>query len=257
MQKTYNNLILLLIFLSFFSFVNAKGISFFISEDHELFPKVDSLYRSMNSIENEYLSLEKQVIRDASVRNDKINVKGEYLNFALDNNIIDTETIKNYCKSLNGMLCAKEAYFSTLLSALEGDERALCFNFIKKIKSNISDAVIIERNFNEKTFVQEKPSFGKNDVALQIEDNLNGGLEDILIDDKEVYNYTHEIKVEERENIKDTSEVIILTSTSDNSIAELEVNNENESMINSMVDFFNLESDVKSEDSENLNHQNN
>ncbi len=216
-----------------------KDISFFIPEDHELYLTVDSLHKEMKRHEKEFLYFETKVIRESNVRSDKISVKGQYLNFALENKLADTASVLKFCVLQNKMYESREKYFSTLLSALEGDDRAMCFNFIKKIKSSVSEASAIDREFHEKAAVKAKPEFGNVKLSLKIEDNMDGGLEEILSEDSEEFSYSHEMTFEKRDSVEDTTSVVMLNNieTNDTGI-DIEVENENSAMINSMANFF-------------------
>lgn len=232
--------------ISFFSQVFAKNISFFIPEDHALYSTVDSLHKTMNKCEREFSQFELKVIREQNVRTDKISVKGQYLNFALENKLTDTISVLKYCTLLKNSLSAKESYFTKLLSALKGDERAMCFSFLKQTKSLISEATLINREFREKTFVQEKPKLGSTNESLKIEDNSNDILDEILKEDDD-FAYSHEMKFEKRDSAEDTTSVKMIGNTkSTEALLDIDTGNENESMINSMAGFFEGQVDQKS-----------
>lgn len=236
--RTITSKVVFLIFTLFVSQIFAKDISFFIPEDHELYSTLDSLHKIMNKSEIEFSQFETKVIRESNVRNDKIIVKGQYLNFALENRLTDTASVLKYCTLMNKSLSTKENYFSILLSALKGDERVMCFNFLKQIKNSISEASVLDREFREKTYVQEKPEIGNNNVSLKIEDNTNEILDEILKEDED-FTYSHEMKFEKRDSIEDTTSIKMIGQTQNTDmLLKIDTINENESMINSMAGFF-------------------
>lgn len=231
-----------------------KDISFFIPKDHVLSATVDSLFQEMNDCESRFTLCENRIIRDKAIREDKISVKGQYLSHSLKHKLAKIENVVNYCKLLNEMLSAKETYFNTLLSALEGDNRAACFNFLKSTRSKKSEASALEREFSELAFIPDGPVMSDEKSELQIEDNLDGGLDEMLTNNNDLFSYDQEMKVEkvEREEItKDTAKLVLIDSgmSTEGLLDMAEDSSEHESMINSMASFF--ESGSKSEVVEN------
>lgn len=193
----------------------------------------------MEKAEQDFQILELKVVRDKNVREDEINIKGEYLEFALKNNLLDSSSVIEYCALLKNMIVKKENYFSILLSALEGNDRVACFNFVKSIGHSLEQASTLERKFRIKNADISKPDISSEKRELKYTDNLNGDLDKILEMEDDDFNYKTEIKVIERDIEKDTTTVTLIDSGTPVEISmDFTDENENSAMVSSMADFF-------------------
>lgn len=223
----------------FFCQLSAKDVSFFIPQDHKQYIQVDSLFKIMEKAEQNFQAYELKVVRDKSVREDEISIKGEYLEFALKNNLLDSSFVLEYCTLLKNMIVNKENYFSLLLSTLEGNDRVACFNFIKSINHSLEQAATLERKFRIKNADMNKPDFKSEKAELEYTDNLNSDLNEILKMEDDDFDYKTEIKAVKRETEKDTTTVTLIDLGTPVEVSmDFTNEDENSAMVSSMVDFF-------------------
>ncbi len=161
----------------------AEEVSFFVPEDHEKFPKIDSLYTLLEEKRAAVIAAEPTIIPDESVRNDEMEIKKRYFNHLLKTKSCDSSKVLNFCKDLESLYETKMNYFNTLLSALEGDVRAKCFIFWRSAReeyAQIRDYLSQLEISAEPVATIEYDATVKEKTSLEIKEP---SLSDILGDD--------------------------------------------------------------------------
>ena len=128
----------------------AGEVSFFVPEDHEKFPVIDSLYRLMTSLESAAMKFEPKLIADKEVRDDTYDVKAQYSEYLLEHHLRDTTAVIEYCCAARVYLQVAMAYFQEMMSTQEGNSKASCFSLFRKSRTQyaaMNDVVMRYREY--------------------------------------------------------------------------------------------------------------
>lgn len=119
------------------AFPSYGSVSFDIPEDHEDFPFLDSLYTEIVTLKKVITRNEKKLITDPLIaRQKKFFAKEQYFDMMLESQLVNREELLEFYSTLQRYYETRMVYFDTLLSIVEGDDRAPCFSLYKQARDN-------------------------------------------------------------------------------------------------------------------------
>ncbi|MBN1983828.1 MAG: hypothetical protein JW795_19995 [Chitinivibrionales bacterium] len=116
--------------------------SFFVPEDHEKFPLIDSLYNEFIRFEETMKSIELRLISNTSIRNQQFVAKQRYVEALLQSSSCTREKAMEYFTTAKHCFEAKTRYFHELMSIVDEDTRPNCVALWKKARDNCAAATM-------------------------------------------------------------------------------------------------------------------
>ncbi len=154
----------------------SKEVTFYVPENHIKYSLIDSLYKVMDSMSLDVKELENRVIREDHVKGAKIAIKEKYFEHLLKYKISDTTKILTYCNTIKIYNEIREKYFNELLSAIDDNNRANCFLYLKHARnelSQINNIIYWYATHYEENLIVMEHNKKKQTLEIQVGKNLH------------------------------------------------------------------------------------